>query len=194
MDVHDHVVVLAKATKQGFFRFVLCGVGTTNCSFVWPDPGAACKAALLFLLACRKGDIAIHRDVARLIATNVRNSRYEMRKEGVATADANAAQIVVLECGRANLGFQQFVSALPQNECRFALVRVDAEPGFTSVTKLMVLVWTPDGAKIRQKMIYSGAKIFFSKCVRAAIVDFEIRASELEEIDYMAVMEKASHC
>ena len=171
----------AAATRQGFFRFALCGLGNVvppdaHFSFLWPDPGAAGRAALLFLAACKRGDISIGRDVSRLIARAVWSSRYEMRHPLNAVADGSSSQWVVLAHGGGDLSHEQFLAALPLDTCAYVLVRLDPP----ETRRLMFVLWMPHTAFLKHKMVHAAAK--FSVLRQVGAVDLEVHASEPAEL------------
>jgi cofilin len=55
--------------------------------------------------------------------------------------------------------YDDFVSDLPENDCRYGLIDLDFETKDGRPTSKMVFIsWNPDTAPVRSKMIYSGSK------------------------------------
>eukprot|EP01111_Echinosteliopsis_oligospora_P006825 TRINITY_DN211_c0_g1_i1.p1 TRINITY_DN211_c0_g1~~TRINITY_DN211_c0_g1_i1.p1 ORF type:complete len:149 (+),score=37.69 TRINITY_DN211_c0_g1_i1:155-601(+) len=79
--------------------------------------------------------------------------------------------------------------ALPQNECRYAIYDFDfkAEDGGDR-SKIVFVLWAPDSAKIKPKMMYTSSK----DAIRKQLVGIgsEVQATDAAEIAFEAVLEK----
>jgi cofilin len=72
---------------------------------------------------------------------------------------------------------------LPENEPRYGLVDVDfSTTDGRPTSKLVLITWNPDNAKIKDKMLYSGSK----EAVKAALngVGIHINATDYAELDF----------
>lgn len=72
----------------------------------------------------------------------------------------NSSEIVVDTFGDKSKNYDDFVACLPTNECRYGVFDLD----FTTTdgrqgNKIVFISWSPDTAKIRQKMVYAGSKV-----------------------------------
>merc|ERR1712014_305306 len=85
--------------------------------------------------------------------------------------------------------YDSFVAALPPNDCRYAVY----DFGFTAEdggarNKILFVLWCPDTAKIKSKMIYTSTKDSIRK--KLVGVGSEIQATDKAEISHAAVLEK----
>merc|ERR1740139_1026360 len=79
--------------------------------------------------------------------------------------------------------FDDFVSVLPENDGRYAVVDIkfDTDDG-RSVSKLVFISWIPDSVKVRLKMLYSGSKEYIkSQCDGVGV---GMNCNDLADIDY----------
>jgi len=85
--------------------------------------------------------------------------------------------------------YEQFVAALPPNDCRYAVFdfAFKAEDGGDR-NKILFVLWCPDNAKVKSKMIYTSTKDSIRK--KLVGVGSEIQATDKAEIAYEAVLEK----
>lgn len=93
--------------------------------------------------------------------------------------------IVIEKKGTRDKTYDDFCSDLPENEPRYGLVDLE----FTSVdgrptSKLVLITWNPDTAKIKPKMLYSGSK----EAIKTALngVGIHINATDHAELDFEA--------
>lgn len=61
-------------------------------------------------------------------------------------------EVVVDKRGDTSSTYSAFRDALPADDCRYAVVEV---PG---TTKIVFVMWTPDSASVKQKMIYASTR------------------------------------
>merc|ERR1711862_658662 len=83
--------------------------------------------------------------------------------------------------GALDLEYDDFVSDLPETDCRYGLIDLDFETDDGRPTsKLVFISWNPDTASIRTKMLYSGSK----EAIRAALtgVGIHINATSGQKI------------
>lgn len=71
----------------------------------------------------------------------------------------NDAEIVVDTFGDKSKTYDDFTACLPPNECRYGVfdldfVTLDGRQG----NKLVFISWSPDTAKIKNKMVYAASK------------------------------------
>jgi len=91
--------------------------------------------------------------------------------------------ITIEKQGARDKTFEDLVEELPENDCRYALIDLEflsADDRPTS--KLVLLTWNPDTAKIRSKMLYSGSK----EALKGALngVGIHINATDMSELDF----------
>lgn len=64
----------------------------------------------------------------------------------------NDKEVIVDQTGAKDASYDSFKSALPADDCRYAVVEV---PG---TTKLVFIMWAPDSAPVKAKMIYASTR------------------------------------
>ena len=88
-------------------------------------------------------------------------------------------------------GYDEFIAALPKTDCRYAIFDFEYEkPGEGQRNKICFYAWSPDTAKIKQKMVYAASKDALRKKLLG--VAAEIQGTDLSEVAYDTVMEKVS--
>lgn len=87
--------------------------------------------------------------------------------------------------------YDDFLAELPEDDCRYAVYDFEFEksPGEGIRNKICFIVWVPDTSKVRQKMLYASSKDAIRK--KLAGVATEIQATDMSEVSYDAVLEKA---
>ena len=87
--------------------------------------------------------------------------------------------------------YDDFLSELPEDDCRYAVYDFEFEksPGEGIRNKICFIVWVPDTSKVRQKMLYASSKDAIRK--KLAGIATEIQATDMSEVAYDAVLEKA---
>ncbi|KAG8944374.1 cofilin, partial [Tulasnella sp. 408] len=79
--------------------------------------------------------------------------------------------------------YDQFLADLPQDEPRWAVYDFEfTKEGGGQRNKLLFYSWSPDGAKIKQKMVYSSSK----DALRRALVGiaFEIQGTDGDDVEH----------
>ena len=77
--------------------------------------------------------------------------------------------------------YSAFISALPDNECRYAIYDYEYVNSEDCVfNKLVFIIWNPDGARLKNKMLYASTKDFFKS--RLSGIAVEIQATDLDEV------------
>eukprot|EP01110_Echinostelium_bisporum_P013786 TRINITY_DN9939_c0_g1_i1.p1 TRINITY_DN9939_c0_g1~~TRINITY_DN9939_c0_g1_i1.p1 ORF type:complete len:145 (-),score=76.64 TRINITY_DN9939_c0_g1_i1:67-501(-) len=86
-------------------------------------------------------------------------------------------------------GYDAFVASLPKDECRYAVYDFDfkAEDGGDR-SKIVFILWAPDSAKTKPKMMYTSSKDALRK--KLVGIGAEVQATDLAEVDHSAVLEK----
>lgn len=98
-------------------------------------------------------------------------------------------EIVVESTGDKN--YEDFLEDLPADECRWAIYDFEFEKeGAGRRNKLTFLSWSPDDAKIKQKMLFASSRDALKRSLNGIAV--EIQGSDLSEVSYECVLEKAN--
>jgi len=101
----------------------------------------------------------------------------------------NNSAVVVDKQAPTSATYDDFVKELPPNACRYAIYdfEYDSDDGRKS-DKIIFVLWAPDSAKIKEKMLYTSSKDAVRK--KLVGVGTEIQATDLGEIDREVVLEK----
>ena len=83
----------------------------------------------------------------------------------------NSAEVVIDTFGDKSKNYDDFVACLPPDECRYCVfdldyITTDGRQG----NKIVFISWSPDTAKIRQKMVYAGSKVGGSRLYSCTIL------------------------
>ncbi|KAK4688453.1 cofilin, partial [Tremellales sp. Uapishka_1] len=99
--------------------------------------------------------------------------------------------IVVLKTSE-DKDYESFVGQLPENECRWAVYDFEYTlPGGEGIrNKLCFMMWVPDDAPVRGKMIFASSKEALRR--RLEGIAIEIQATDYSEISKDAVLDKAN--
>jgi len=102
--------------------------------------------------------------------------------------NADQSAVVVDSTAPPATKYEDFVKILPANDCRYAVFDFEYEFEGGQRNKILFVVWAPDSAKIKAKMLYASTKEAIRK--KLVGVGVEIQATDLAEIDREAVLEK----
>jgi len=99
-------------------------------------------------------------------------------------------EVVFEKAAPPTASYDDFVSALPPSDCRYAVYDYPytAEDGSGDRGKILFVLWCPDTAKIKSKMIYTSSKDAIRK--KLVGIGTEIQATDKAEISNDAVLEK----
>ncbi|KAG0139806.1 hypothetical protein CROQUDRAFT_84823 [Cronartium quercuum f. sp. fusiforme G11] len=86
--------------------------------------------------------------------------------------------------------YEDFVADLPETACRYAIYDFAYDLGEGKRNKLCFYAWSPDNAKIKNKMLYASSK----DALRRALVGIavEVQGTDYSEVSYESVLEKAT--
>lgn len=106
------------------------------------------------------------------------------------TLNQNNTEIVVAKTSTSS-SYDDFIAELPPAECRYAIYDFEYEKGDEGKrNKICFFTWSPDDAKIKQKMVFASSK----DALRKALVGIssEIQGTDFSEVSYETVLEKVS--
>ena len=98
-------------------------------------------------------------------------------------------EVVVEKKAGPDASYNDFCAELPANDCRYAIFDFAYDhKGEGTRNKILFVVWAPDSAKIKAKMLYASTK----DAVRKKLVGIgvEIQATDVDEIDHSTVLER----
>jgi cofilin len=85
--------------------------------------------------------------------------------------------------------YEEFVQQLPADDCRYAIYDFHFDTGKAgSREQLIFIVWCPDSAKVRTKMLYAASKDALKK--KLVGINHEVQATEHSELNQKDVTEK----
>lgn len=91
--------------------------------------------------------------------------------------------IVIEKTGERSKTYDDFISELPEKDCRYGLIDLEFETVDGRPTSKMVFIsWNPDTAAVRAKMIYSGSKEVLKSALPG--VGIHINATDYSELDF----------
>jgi cofilin len=97
--------------------------------------------------------------------------------------------IILDKKGDNNLSYQDFVKNLPQNDCRYGVVNFEyTTESDGKRAKIVFVVWAPETAPIKSKMLYAGTKNDLKKSLVG--LSIEIQGTDLSEVDEAEVLSK----
>ncbi|KAH9080579.1 recombinant Actophorin [Lactarius deliciosus] len=104
------------------------------------------------------------------------------------TLNKEKTEIVVERC-RQRLTMTDFTNDLPETECRWAVYDLEFDTEDGKRNKLVFVSWSPDIAKIKDKMLASSSKDALRRSLVGIAVD--IQATDFSEVEHEAVLDKA---
>ena len=77
--------------------------------------------------------------------------------------------------------FNSLIEKLPENDCRFVVYDMDfqSDDG-RPVSKIVLIAWSPDVAKVRSKMLYSGTKEAVKRALHGIATN--VNATDMSEL------------
>ena len=104
--------------------------------------------------------------------------------------DSQMKEIVVEKVGERTTSYEDFASSLPAEDCRFAIYDFD----FTTAedvpkSRIFYVLWSPDSAKIRSKMLYASSNDRFKRELDG--IQVELQATDASEVSLDVFKDKA---
>jgi len=85
--------------------------------------------------------------------------------------------------------YEQFVQQLPSDDCRYAVYDFHFDTGKSGQREqLIFLLWCPDSAKVKKKMLYAASKDALKK--KLVGINHEIQATDYSDLNQKDVTEK----
>jgi cofilin len=86
--------------------------------------------------------------------------------------------------------YDDFVADIPANECRYAIFDLEYQKSDADGLrqKIVFIVWAPDAAKIKDKMLTASSKDAIKK--QLVGISTEVQATDASEIEYSYILEK----
>eukprot|EP01100_Stratorugosa_tubuloviscum_P007762 TRINITY_DN31_c0_g2_i1.p1 TRINITY_DN31_c0_g2~~TRINITY_DN31_c0_g2_i1.p1 ORF type:complete len:138 (-),score=55.66 TRINITY_DN31_c0_g2_i1:70-483(-) len=99
------------------------------------------------------------------------------------------SQSVIVDCvAPPTATYNEFLSHLPPSDCRYAIFDFEFEHEGGIRNKIVLVVWAPDSAKIKAKMLAASTKDTLKKALVGIAV--ELQATDRSEVDHAALVER----
>jgi cofilin len=103
--------------------------------------------------------------------------------------NATNTEVVVEHVGGPNSTYEDFKSQLPEKDCRYAIFDYEFQIDGGQRNKITFILWAPDSAPIKAKMMYTSTKDSIKK--KLVGIQVEVQATDAAEISEDAVAERA---
>uniref|UniRef100_A0A0D3FQQ4 ADF-H domain-containing protein n=1 Tax=Oryza barthii TaxID=65489 RepID=A0A0D3FQQ4_9ORYZ len=140
----------------------------------------------LTLDANSSSGVAIHDD-CKLKFNELQSKR--MHRFITFMMDNKGKEIIVDKIGDRTTSYEDFTSSLPEGDCRFAIYDFDfltAED--VPKSRIFYILWSPDNAKVRSKMLYASSNERFKKELNG--IQLEVQATDAGEISLDALKDR----
>ncbi|KAJ3680516.1 hypothetical protein LUZ60_016794 [Juncus effusus] len=99
-------------------------------------------------------------------------------------------QVTVETLGQPDETYDDFSNALPPNECRYAVFDFDfVTDENCQKSKIFFVSWSPEGARIRSKMLYASSKDRFRRELDG--IQVELQATDPSEMSFDIIKSRA---
>eukprot|EP00163_Fabomonas_tropica_P012295 TRINITY_DN23554_c0_g1_i1.p1 TRINITY_DN23554_c0_g1~~TRINITY_DN23554_c0_g1_i1.p1 ORF type:complete len:140 (-),score=47.73 TRINITY_DN23554_c0_g1_i1:242-661(-) len=99
------------------------------------------------------------------------------------------SEVIVEHKAPPETSYDDFVAKLPQDDCRYAVYdfEYDAPDGSGKRNKILFIVWSPDTARIKSKMVYASTV----SAVKRGLVGIarEVQATDASEIAHESLLD-----
>ncbi|ODV60910.1 cofilin ASCRUDRAFT_76258 [Ascoidea rubescens DSM 1968] len=97
---------------------------------------------------------------------------------------------IVVEKTSSSTDYADFLEDLPEADCRYAIYDFEytISQGEGKRSKIVFFSWSPDDAKIRNKMVYASSRDGLRRALNGVYAD--IQGTDLSEVSYDTVLEK----
>nr|GEW00030.1 actin-depolymerizing factor-like [Tanacetum cinerariifolium] len=103
--------------------------------------------------------------------------------------DENKNEVVVEKTGTPAENYEDFTSALPENDCRYAVYDFDFVTSENcQKSKIFFIAWSPESSRIRAKMLYATSKGRLRNDLDG--VHYEIQATDPTEMELEVLRER----
>jgi len=86
--------------------------------------------------------------------------------------------------------YDDFVADLPATACRWAVYDFEFEQGEGKRNKLCFFAWSPEEAKVKDKMLFASSKDSLRKSLVG--IGAEVQGTDFSEVAYETVLEKCT--
>ncbi|KIY73841.1 actin depolymerizing factor [Cylindrobasidium torrendii FP15055 ss-10] len=98
---------------------------------------------------------------------------------------------IVVEKTSDSASYDEFIADLPETECRWAVYDFEFEKeGEGKRNKICFFMWSPDDAKIKDKMLFASSKDALRRSLVGIAV--EIQGTDYSEVAHESILDKAN--
>ncbi|KAG8851527.1 cofilin [Tulasnella sp. 330] len=98
---------------------------------------------------------------------------------------------IIVEKSSDDADYDKFITDLPETECRWAIYDFDFEKKDAGKrNKLVFYSWSPDDAKIKQKMVFASSRDALKRSLDG--IAAEIQGTDYSEISHESVLDKVN--
>lgn len=116
--------------------------------------------------------------------------RKKVHRYVIFKVDEKKREVVVEKIGGPAESYDDFVAALPENDCRYAVYDFDfVTSDNCQKSKIFFIAWSPSTSRIRAKMLYATSKDQFRRELDG--IHYEIQATDPTEMDLEVIRERA---
>ncbi|KDR83149.1 hypothetical protein GALMADRAFT_238995 [Galerina marginata CBS 339.88] len=106
------------------------------------------------------------------------------------TLNSNFTEVIV-EKTSSEQDYDAFLADLPETECRWAIYDFEFEKeGAGKRNKIIFLSWSPDDAKIKQKMVFASSRDALKRALNGIAV--EVQGTDFGEVAHENILDKAN--
>lgn len=96
----------------------------------------------------------------------------------------SASEIVPEKTAEAST-WDEFIASLPANDCRYVVYDFEHDSGEGIRKKIIFILWSPDTAKVRSKMIYASSDESMKKKIE---VGTRLQANDFSDLEYNLIV------
>ncbi|KAH9480826.1 cofilin [Psilocybe cubensis] len=98
---------------------------------------------------------------------------------------------IIVEKTSEDSDYDVFLADLPETECRWAIYDFEFEKeGAGKRNKIIFISWSPDDAKVKQKMVFASSRDALKRSLNGIAV--EIQGTDFGEVAFESVLDKAN--
>ncbi|KAI6019805.1 hypothetical protein F5J12DRAFT_813337 [Pisolithus orientalis] len=117
-----------------------------------------------------------------------RNLKHRKHKYIIFSLSPDMRSVVTLKTS-SDASYKNFLAELPDNECRWAVYDFEFEKDSAKRNKICFFSWSPDTAKIKQKMVFASSRDSLRRCFDG--IHMEVQGTDPTEVEYDAILAKA---
>jgi len=129
--------------------------------------------------------VAVHKDVMPAF------NDFKLKKDAqflVFKMNQNNTEIILEKKGERGTPYDEFLTHLPADDCRYAVCDIKYSTPDGERDKLILYLWAPEVAKTKSKMLYAGSKDTLKKTLQG--VQVEVQGTDLSEVSFDEVVIK----